>query len=327
MFRYETDFENLVWLLPDRIVRRVVYPVLRDVVLKYLVAAPGLWGCCPTEDYETMKALLLDPVANAAVIEKSDAIHAGVMSHIAETLNRARAAGVNVAILAGAGTQQMSGNRVDGDTTVDTVHATGGVSAKLGCTLPEDPESLHRSPYGTLDVTDGYLPDNTWVVQGMTHGQSAWDTETRSNGTAISRRGERIHLCTRFAAKGNKNRPGDRLLHRKRRRQTAEIPHRLLRGDLNTIESCSTPVKYAGVSLCPSLSHYSSVYCRQSISQTVPVNSGRPSSPVMTKAKGRSSTKSISSSGGMAAPAPMIAVNEAAVTPSSSIATLAPWRI
>ena len=179
LFRYETDFENLVWLLPDRIVRRVVYPVLQDVVLKYLVAAPGLWGCCPTEDYGTMKALLLDPVANAAVIEKSDAIHAGVMSHIAETLNRARAAGVNVAILAGAGTQLMSGNRVDGDATGDTVHATGGVSAKLGCTLPEDPESLHRSPYGTLDVTDGYLPDNTWVVQGMTHGQSAWDTETQ----------------------------------------------------------------------------------------------------------------------------------------------------
>lgn len=90
MFRYETDLENLVWLLPDRIVRRVVYPVLQDVVLKYLVAAPGLWGCCPTEDYETMKALLLYPVANAAVIEKSDVIHAGVMSHIAETLNPAQ---------------------------------------------------------------------------------------------------------------------------------------------------------------------------------------------------------------------------------------------
>ena len=179
LFRYETDFENLVWLLPDRIARRVVYPCIVDITLRYLVSSPGLWGCCPVEDYEDMKALLLDPVANAAVIEKSDAIHAGVMSHIRETIDGAREAGIDVSIVAGAGTQLMSGNRVDGDATVDTVHATGGIAARLGETLPETPDNLHRSPYGTLDVTDGYLPDNTWVVQGMAHGQSAWDKETQ----------------------------------------------------------------------------------------------------------------------------------------------------
>ena len=180
LFRYETDFENLVWLLPDRIARRVVYPCIADITLKYLVNSPGLWGCCPVEDYGEMKALLLDPAVNAAVIEKSDAIHAGVMSHLRETIDTARAAGIDVSIVAGAGTQLMSGNRVDGDATVDTVHATGGVAAVLGETLPEDPDSKHRSPYGTLDVTGGYLPDNTWVVQGMAHGQSAWDKETQA---------------------------------------------------------------------------------------------------------------------------------------------------
>ena len=179
LFRFELDLENIVWMLPDRIARRVVYPCIADITLRYLGSAPGLWGCCPTEDYEEMKALLLDPVANAAVIEKSDAIHAGVMSHIREILDAARTAGVDVSIVAGAGTQLMSGNRVDGDATVDTVHATGGKAAKLGETLPDDPDSIHRSPYGTLDVTDGYLPDNTWVVQGMAHGQSAWDQETQ----------------------------------------------------------------------------------------------------------------------------------------------------
>ena len=179
LFRYEIDLENIVWMLPDRIARRVVYPCIHDISVKYLISAPGLWGCCPVEDYEEMKALLLDPVANAAVIQKTDAIHAGVMSHIRETIDTARAAGIDVSIVAGAGTQLMSGNRVDGDATVDTVHATGGKAAVLGKTLPEDPESIHRSPYGTLDLTDGYLPDNTWVVQGMAHGQSAWDKETQ----------------------------------------------------------------------------------------------------------------------------------------------------
>ena len=180
LFHYEIDLENIVWLLPDRIARRVVYPCIHDITVKYLISAPGLWGCCPVEDYEEMKALLLDPVANAAVIEKSDAIHAGVRSHIRETIDTARAAGIDISIVAGAGTQLMSGNRVDGDATVDTVHATGGTAAVLGCTLPEAPDSRHRSPYGTLDLTDGYLPDNTWVVQGMTHGQSAWDKETQA---------------------------------------------------------------------------------------------------------------------------------------------------
>lgn len=180
LFRFELDLENVVWLLPDRIVRNVVYPLLGDVVLKYLRSAPGLWCCCPVEDYESMKALLLDPETNAAVIEQCDAIHAGVMSHIRETLDTARSAGIDVSIVAGAGTQLMSGNRVDGDATVDTAHATGGIAAPLGKTLPENPGSRHRSPYDTLDVTDGYLPDNTWVVQGMAHGQSAWDKETQA---------------------------------------------------------------------------------------------------------------------------------------------------
>ena len=180
LFRYEIDLENIVWMLPDRIARRVVYPCIHDITIKYLISSPGLWGCCPVEDYEEMKALLLDPAANAAVIEKSDAIHAGVMSHIRETIDNARAAGIDVAIVAGAGTQLMSGNRVDGDATVDTVHATGGTASVFGETLPENPDSLHRSPYGTLDLTNGYLPDSTWVVQGMAHGQSAWDKETQA---------------------------------------------------------------------------------------------------------------------------------------------------
>ena len=179
LFRFELDLENIVWLLPDRIVRHVVYPMISDVTLKYLRSAPGLWCCCPVEDYDAMKALLLDPAANAAVIEQCDAIHAGVMSHIREVLDTAREAGIDVSIVAGAGSQLMSGNRVDGDATVDTVHSTGGIAAKLGETLPENPDNLHRSPYGTLDVTEGYLPDNTWVVQGLAHGQSAWDKETQ----------------------------------------------------------------------------------------------------------------------------------------------------
>lgn len=180
LFRFEEDLENLVWLLPDRIVRRVVYPCVHDITLKYLVSSAGLWGCCPVEDYEEMKALLLDPVENAAVIAQSDAIHAGLMSHIRETLENARAAGVDVSIIAGAGTQLMSGNNVDGDATVDTRHSTGGTAAVFGKTLPDAPESVHRSPYGTLDLTDGYLPDNTWVIQGLTHGQTAWDTEAQA---------------------------------------------------------------------------------------------------------------------------------------------------
>ena len=179
-FRIEADLENIVWILPDRIVRRVVYACIQDVLVKYLISSLGFWGCCPVEDYEALKAMYLDDVANAAVIEKSDAIHAGVLSHLRETLKNARDAGIDISIVAGAGTQLTSGNRVNGDATVDVVHATGGKAAVLGETLPDDPESIHRSPYGTVDLTDGYLPDNTWVIQGMFHGQSAWDRETQA---------------------------------------------------------------------------------------------------------------------------------------------------
>ncbi len=165
-------------LLPKRFVGRVMHTLIDRTVRAHLLYSPGLWSCCATEDYEEMKALLLDETKDAAFIKKIDEAQYGVMRHIPDVLAEAEANGIRTAITVNAGNKLIAGDRINGDGIVDIVSASGCEAAPVGCRLPDGRTGVHVSPDGTVDMTASFLPERTWVISGQTHGMTAWDGVT-----------------------------------------------------------------------------------------------------------------------------------------------------
>ena len=161
-----------------------------DLVHRYVKGILGYWGSIwdfiPTEYYEDLKNEQLDPVASAALIEKSDYFHYGILANIAQTFSACLDEGMNIYIVAGAGVPAITGLREQSDMVVTVNASTGAKTAPYGSrfsdgypqarTVCADRSHNHLSPDMCIDVSCGYLPDHTWIVSGMYHG-SAWNDE------------------------------------------------------------------------------------------------------------------------------------------------------
>ena len=175
----ETDLKPILKLLPDESVQHVAQAMIKNAWNNYLSTAPGLWCCCSVDDYEEMKAKLLDPVKNAAVIAEVDEAQYGVMRHVPEILANAQAAGIQLSVIMNEGTPLFAGDNINGDGVIDAATGSGGTCLKLGETFTDGRNGAHVSPANDYDLTDAFLPDRTWVFYGQTHGQSYWDNEAK----------------------------------------------------------------------------------------------------------------------------------------------------
>lgn len=175
----EEDLWALIDLLPQKLINKIVYTVREDFFKKYLLTDISFWDCCAGEDYEAMKSALLDTTANAAVIQSVDELQYGLVKDLGQVLQSAAAYGTTVYIVAGEGTELITGHGVNSDGFVDTACLTGGVCAAVGQTLTSA-NGGRVSADGALDLTDAYLPDTTWVVHGMMHGQDYGDADLRA---------------------------------------------------------------------------------------------------------------------------------------------------
>ena len=184
-FMIEPDVRPLLGLLPDRVVQHVAYTFISHAMDEYLLGAAGLWCCCATEDYEEMKAKLLDPSENAALIREVDEAQYGVMRHIPEVLAAAEEAGIQVSVIMNEGIPLMAGNEINGDGVVDAASGSGGECLPLGQTFTDGRTGAHVSPANDYDLTNAFLPERTWVFYGQTHGQSYWDDEARELVTKL----------------------------------------------------------------------------------------------------------------------------------------------
>ena len=183
----EADLGYLLHILPEGEIDLIFQSVTDAYIKPYLLPSVGLWGCCATKDYETAKALLLDPVKNAKMIEKTDAQQA-IMARAGDILRGAERYGTHVYAIMNEGSILVTSHG-SGDVLVDGSSGTGGVCLPIGthfddAYVPErivcrDPAHNHVSYTGSIDLTNAYLPETTWVFYGQMHGQNYWDGRAR----------------------------------------------------------------------------------------------------------------------------------------------------
>lgn len=196
VYYIEHGFDNeghYAWLLEaeqlgvlDDIIEEL-YPYVENVIGNFL----SIWDFIPLEYYDQLRDEKLDPIENAGIIEKSDFIHHEIMANYNENLQKCvNEYGINISIIAGCGIHAVSGLDSNSDAIITTNDSTGADCAPYGKRFADgftgsgaccsNPAHDHVSPSMEIDASAGYLPENTWYVEGLYHGMTFHDEYSRS---------------------------------------------------------------------------------------------------------------------------------------------------
>lgn len=181
----ETDFNWAVRAhqlgILDDIIEKII-PCVKEGILYWT----SIWDFIAPEDYEELKAKNLDPQKSAQLIKKSDYVHYEVMAKYREIFAKAQQSGVRVNIIAGSGNRILSGQNDISDGIITVKSSTGAACTGFGKRYSEGyvqsavKDGRVISPSMDIDITNGYLPKNTWIVNGLFHGMEFWDVYSRS---------------------------------------------------------------------------------------------------------------------------------------------------
>lgn len=144
----------------------------------------SIWDFVPSEYYEELKAKYLDKDANAEIIAKSDRMHYEIMPNFAGNFKKAQDAGTKISIIAGYALPIVTGSQDSSDGIITTKSSTGAECARVNERFSDGYLQKVRSaeykvsPAMDTDISCGYLPDNTWLVENMFHGMMYKDPYT-----------------------------------------------------------------------------------------------------------------------------------------------------
>ncbi|MBQ8028790.1 MAG: hypothetical protein IJ262_05235 [Clostridia bacterium] len=180
--------EDYHWLLQTQ-----ALGFLDDIVnnlLPYVLELLGRWGSMwdfiPIEYYPQTRARLIESgfvseEESADLLAASDRMHYEIMAKFEENFASCKTAGTRISIIAGSNNQIVTGLQDDSDAIITTKAATGATCAPLGQRFAdgyvqiEDNGFYQLSPSMTIDASTCYLPENTWIIEGLYHGMTYKD--------------------------------------------------------------------------------------------------------------------------------------------------------
>lgn len=188
-FGWETDFHQLLNTSPEFLVDDIVKAVMPQI-LEIAGTWPSLWDFIPLDLFDDA-ITRLDPVKNKRLIAETTEYHETIMAKYHENLKKAQDAGTTISIIAGSGAQALSGSKINSDGIIPVSGSTGALAAKpfgkrfsdgyiARGTTCSDPAHHHVSPSMELDLSTAYLPENTWVCDGLYHGMEEFDEFSRA---------------------------------------------------------------------------------------------------------------------------------------------------
>lgn len=186
-FMWEDDYD---WLLKSEALG-FLDDLLNDTLVpqahRFLLYWGSLWDFMEADVYEEAKKQLLDPEVAAGLIEISDRFHYEILPNMAENLQKCEDEyGMNLTIVAGSDIPVITGTEKSSDAIITLESSTGATCAPYGerfadgYTQKNDCDGKNKvSPDMTCDLSTAYLPDDTWVVNGLYHGMVYKDNFTR----------------------------------------------------------------------------------------------------------------------------------------------------
>lgn len=177
----ELRLGDLAAKLPRDTLDFIVHVGAKQVVFPVCIYAPAFWEMLAPGETDRFAEMFLDPEKSGPMLSQIKEVQNGFMSNVSETLRKAESCGASVSIKACVGFPMFTGSLNDSDGIVNTIYSTGAAVAPYGETFPADyvqavPDAPYSiSPDRTIDLSCGYMPERTWVVDRLYHGQVEWD--------------------------------------------------------------------------------------------------------------------------------------------------------
>lgn len=176
----ETDLTGLSSILEGDFIKGAVEYGRDDLVVPPVASCIAFWEMVPPERFDDIYPLLLDNKENAAVISAVKKFYSGFMADITGTFEKAERYGSTVSIKACTGNNLVTNTDAYSDGIVDMQYSCGAICAPYGESFPADYKQAVSngknsiSPDRTVDISAGYWPRRTWVINGLLHGQVEW---------------------------------------------------------------------------------------------------------------------------------------------------------
>ncbi len=180
--------ENMNWLVKaqqlgflDDILNSLV-PYLKEILGYW----GSMWDFMPIDKYEDAKAKVLDPVASAELIKKSDRFHYEILATMPEKFAECIENGMNISIISGTGNRIVTGMNANSDGIITTAASSGATCAPCYERFADGYVQINPcggknkvSPAMDIDASTAYMPDNTWFVDNLYHGMTYKDDYVR----------------------------------------------------------------------------------------------------------------------------------------------------
>ena len=174
-----SEIEKLVEFLEGEWVAGAI-DIGKNIIVPPMKGCIAFWQMVPAAEFDEYAEVYLDSEANAEVIKAVKSFHNGFMGNITETFENATAHGSEISIKACSGFPLVTDSQVNSDAIVDVEYSCGAICAPYGEAFPDDyVQAVDNgknsiSPDRTIDLSAGYWPHRTWVVEGLYHGQVEW---------------------------------------------------------------------------------------------------------------------------------------------------------
>lgn len=174
-----SDIEKLVEFLEGEWIAGAI-DIGKNILVPPMKGCIAFWQMVPVDEFEEHAAQFLDEEANAEVYKAVRKFHKGFMSNITETFEKATEHGSTISIKACTGFDIVTNSAEYSDSIVDMQYSCGAICAPYGEAFADDyVQAVDNgknsiSPDRTIDLSAGYWPHRTWVVNGLFHGQVEW---------------------------------------------------------------------------------------------------------------------------------------------------------
>lgn len=176
--------EILAAVIPDTVdptVNSAVKAVGLSTILPIAKNSPAYLEMVPPDKFDQVCADYFSDEGNEKIIEDAMKVRNGYMKDTAGTLRRAAGFGAEISIVSCSGVGLVTGTNVQSDSIVNLSSSCGAYCSEGRNKFPDNYVQKEYSggrnlisPDRTIDLSTGFIPERTWIINERYHGQGEW---------------------------------------------------------------------------------------------------------------------------------------------------------
>lgn len=180
----ETDISeiiNLLGMIPsDFDIHGVIDYAAKDLIYPIAKDSPAYLEMIIPSEYDRVIADYFSNPGNEILIAEAEKVRNGYMADVKGTFAKAAEYGIEISIISHTGIDLVTATNALSDGIVDLSTSCGAYCSPDGTPFPADyVQKVNNgknciSPDRTVDISCGYIPERTWIIDGLWHGMIEW---------------------------------------------------------------------------------------------------------------------------------------------------------